>query len=883
MNSLRSNWTRFRRLFRKAQLDRDLDDELAAHLDLHIADNLRSGLSPAEARRQALLRLGGLQQTKENYRDGRGFPFFESIVRDLRFAVRTLRKNPVFSIVAILTLTLGIGANTAIFSVVDSVMLRSLPFAHPSEIVDISGHSTSFDIPFLNLSLPDVSDLRDASSSFTSLAVYQDSPKELTGSGLPGRIESTEVSHEFFTTLGLTPILGRTFDIDDMQPRARVAVLSYPLWRERFGGASDILGQTITLDGQPHRIIGVMPALSPLGFATDSKIWTAYVPTEEERTDREGYSVAVLGRLKTGVTASNAQHELDIIAARLSAAYPEAHQAWSFQVTPLTQFLLGDARIPLTILSCAVGLVLLIACANVSNIFLSRNSARTREFAIRSALGAPRNAIFRQLVVECLVVGLTGGACALFMSSWTIHGLRAILPPEIPRVEDIRINAHVAYFTFGISLLAAVLSGMAPAVMSTRGSLNASIKGTGLTFGDARSGHSFFRPLLLVTEVALSVVLLLGAVLAVRSFNHLLRLNLGFQPDHLLTLKMDFPKFRFASSTQSISFVQQVLDGTRAISGVSSASAALVFPMADEIADTLFETEATANDAKLGEQAASANRVAPHYFQTLGIPLLAGREFTDADNNQQSLVFIVNETLARKYFGTVNAVGKRLSARKENGRPVWGQIIGVVGDVHQTNLREGSKPQVYAAFYESRIATGVYLVIRTKIEPRSMLSAIQDRIWAVDKYQPVTRVTTLTERLSEINAAPRTQAQLLGVFALLGLVLALVGLYGVISYLVSLQTHEIGIRIALGASPTQILRSVLARGTVFILTGVVIGIAVGIVLTQFMSSVLFGINPTDPLTFASVASILFVAALLACYIPARRATKVDPITTLRYE
>src|SRR5579862_1718711 len=477
--AIRSFMLRARALFRSEQLDRDLDDELAAHLDLHIADNLRSGMSPAEARRQAFLKLGGLQQIKENYRAARGFPFFESIVRDLRFAVRTLCKSPGFTIVAVLTLTLSIGANTAIFSVVDSVMLRSLQFAHPSEIVDISGHSASFDIPFLNLSLPDVSDLRAASSSFASLAVYQDSPRELTGSGIPERIESTQVSDEFFSILGLMPILGRTFDIADLQPGTRVAVLSFPLWKERFGSDPDILEKTITLDGQPYRIIGVMPTLSPLGFATDSKIWTAFMPTEEERTARDEYSVAVLGRLKTGVTAANAQRELEIVAARLSAAYPEGHQNWSLKVTPLAQFLLGDAQTPLTILSCSVGLVLLIACANVSNLFLSRNSARTREFAIRSAIGAPRNAIFRQLAVECLLVGLTAGACALFMSSWTLHGLRATLPPEIPRVEGLRINIRVAGFTMGISILAAVLSGMVPAVLSTRRDLNASIKGTG--------------------------------------------------------------------------------------------------------------------------------------------------------------------------------------------------------------------------------------------------------------------------------------------------------------------------------------------------------------------------------------------------------------------
>ena len=885
MTSLRANWIRFLSLFRKAQLDRDLDDELAAHLDLHIADNLRAGMSPAEARRQALLKLGGLQQTKESYRDTRGFATLESIYRDFHFAIRILLKNSGFTGVAVLTLALGIGATTSIFTVVNAVLLRSLPFPRSSELVDISGRSPSFDIPFLSLSLPDVSDVRAGSSSFVSLAVYQDSPMELSSGGTPERIESTQVSEDFFTTLGVVPLIGRNFTTGDLKDDSRLAILSFSLWRERFGSDPHVLEKTINLDGQPFLIVGVMPALPTLGFATDSEIWTMFVPTAEQRAARDAYSVSVVARLKPGLKPQDARNEIDALSSRLSTAYPEAHPNWSLQVTPLTQFLLGDARTPLAILFCAVSLVLLIACGNVSSLLLARNIARTREFAIRLAVGASRGAILRQLAMECLMLSFLGGTLALLIGPWTLRGLRSVLPPEVPRVGEIRIDGYALSFALAASVAAALISGLIPAVLTTRQNPNAAIKsGVSSTFaGRLKSGSHLFRPSMVVAEVALSVILLLGAVLTLRSFDQLLRVNLGFQPDHLLTLRTDFPKFRFANASQSIAFVRQVLDGLRATPGVISASAGLVYPMSDEIAATLFQTETTSADPSLGEQSASSNRVTPEFFRTFEIPFLAGHDFTDTDASNQSPVFIVNKTLARKYFGTIDADGKRLSARKENGQPVWGHIIGVVGDVRGAGPRDEPKPEVYAAFYQTRVATGVYFTIRTRLEPRSMIAAAENRIWAVDKYQPITHVATLSERISEVNAAPKSQALLLGVFAFLGVMLALIGLYGVISYLVSLQTHEIGIRMALGAAPFRILRSVLARGLLLTLIGIAIGIAGGLVLTRFLSGVLFGISPTDPLTFAGVPSLLAFAALLACFLPARRATKVDPMTALRYE
>jgi putative ABC transport system permease protein len=807
-----------------------------------------------------------------------------ALILDLRYGTRMLRKNPGFTAVAVITLALGIGANTAIFSVVNAVLLRSLPFPHPTELVDISARSSSFDVPFLGLSLPDIADLRAGASSFAALATYQDSPKEISGEGKPERIESTEVSEDFFPVLGLRPLHGRTFTSADMQPGSRAVVLSYSVWRDRFGGDPAAVGKTVTLDGQTCTIIGVMPAQPPLGFATDSKVWTAFIPTDEQRMSRDGYALSVVARLKPGISPAQAQKELDTIEAHLTSAYPDAHQGWSVHATSLKQYLLGDARTPLAILFSAVGFVLLIACANVSNLFLSRAWARRREFAIRSAIGATRGALLRQLAVETLLVALAGGACAFFIATWTVHGLRPILPPGLPRAQDLRINSNVAWFTLGASLLAALLSGLAPALLSTRQDVSMAIKesSAGAGMNASSAGHNFLRQLLVVGEVALAVILLLGATLAVRSFGHLLRLDLGFRPDHLLTMRLDFPKFRFTNTEQSIAFVRQVLDGTRAIPGVNSASAGLVFPMSDEFAETTFQTEATASDPKLGEQTALANRVAPDFFQTLRIPMLAGHDFSNADVKGNSLVFIVNETLASKYFGSVNVVGKRFSTRKESGHPIWGEIIGVTGNVREASLHE-PKPQIYAPFYQTRVATGVYLMVRSTPDPMTIVSAIQDRIWSVDKNQPITAIMTVEERIAMVNAAPRSLSLLLGIFGALGFALALVGIYGVMSYLVSLRTCEIGIRMTLGADPAQILRLVIAHGLKLTLTGVFMGVASGLALTRFMRTLLFGISATDPSTFVSIAVLLTLVALAACFIPARRAITVDPMVALRYE
>jgi len=623
-----------------------------------------------------------------------------------------------------------------------------------------------------------------------------------------------------------------------------------------------------------------------LGFASESDIWTPFIPSEKELTSRDIYCCAVIGRLKPGIGLGQANNELSIIGAHLASAYPEPHKGWTISATSLRQSLLGDAQTPLAILLCAVGFVLLIACANVSNLLLSRGWARRREFAIRSAMGASRSALVRQLVIESLLIALAGGACALLGSKWSILGLRAVLPPEIPRLEDLHVNTDLIWFTLGVSVFAALISSLAPALLSAGQDTNTVIKESSLATGSNRfTGHNFVRQFLVAGEIAIAIVLLLGATLALRSFGRLLKHDLGFRPDHLITMKMDFPKFRFANSGAALVFVQRVLDGARELNIVQSASSGLVFPLSDEIAESTFQTTDSPDDTDAERQATLANTVAPGFFETFGIPLLAGRDFNNADVTGSSLVFIVNESLARKYFGTIDAVGRRFSTRKVDGHPVWGQIVGVSGNARQSGQDPTAepRPEIYAALFQANDIRSLYLVVRTKTDPTVAVSVIRDRIWTIDKKQPITDVQTLDTRIATVNAGPRSQALLLGIFGALGFALAVVGVYGVMNYVVSLQTREFGIRMALGATPQQILRSVIFFGLRITLGGVLIGVLCGFVLTRFMNSILFGIESTDSLTFTAVPVALTLVALAACYIPARRATRVDPLTALRYE
>jgi putative ABC transport system permease protein len=872
-------------LWLRKQPQAQLNEELRAHLEMSAQDRINRGASPDEAAYAARREFGNVALIQTVTRDQWSWTWLDNLARDFRFAARTLGKNPGFTTVAILTLALGIGANTAIFSVVDAVILRPLPFPNAPRLLDICARSTLFDFTHLGVSLPDINDIRATSTTLLTISPYQSSSKELVASGKPDRVEGSEVSEDFFPLLGIKPLYGRGFTGSDMQPGTHVVILGYRLWRERFGGDPAAVGKSLLLDGQSQTVIGVMPELPKLDFPTADDVWTPFVPTEQQRTARENHYLSVLAMLKPHTSAEQAQAELDTISAHLAASYPDADKGWSLHAESLKSNLLGDAATPWLVLFGAVGFVLLIACANVSNLFLSRGWARRREFAIRSAIGATRGALLRQQLVESLLVALIGGGCAFLIAMWTTHGLLALLPSDTPRLQSIGVESGVGYFTLGVSLLAALLSGLAPALLSSRPDVGRAIKES-TAAGNAGVGHNMLRQLLVVGEIALAITLVIGATLALRGLARILSLDPGFRPDHLVTMRIDFPAFRFAKAEQATDFVQQVLDSSRAIPGVESASAGFLFPMGDLVAETVFATEESAKDAKSGRQMVRVNRVAPDFFRTFGIRFLAGRDFAKSDTGDKPSVYIVNEAFARKVFGSLDVLGKRITADNKSNSFLWGEIVGVTANVRDLDSdgQPTTKPEIYLPlFSQTSVAQGVFIVVRTKPDPLPIAAVIQDRIWAIDKDRPVTSIKTIDAEMAEHNAIPKSQSMLLGIFGGLGFILALVGVYGVMSYLVSQQTREIGIRMALGAAPNGILRLVISHGLKLTLAGVAIGLATSFVLTRFISSLLFGIRANDPLTFAAVAVSLTLVALAACCIPARRAMTVDPMIALRHD
>jgi predicted permease len=864
----------------------ELSEEIHEHLAERVEELVSDGMSRADAAAQARREFGNVALVENDSREVWQWPRLERFVADIRYAFRVLAKTPGFTAIVILTLALGIGATTAIFSVVNGVLIRSLPFPHPNELVDISERSTMFDFSNLGLSLPDVADVRSSVPALADVAAFNYSTREFGGDAKPERLSTIEVDANFADVLQFKPLLGRFFTPEEVDGKAHVALLTRKIWWDRFGLDPAVVGKSITLDGETYTVVGVLPD-SLDSIYPDLKLVTPLAPSPDEASGRSRHNFQVLARLKPGATIAELRSQLDTLSARLGSSYPDSDKGWSIHAKTTKDGIVGDSRTPLLILLSATGLVLLIACANVSNLFLSRGWARRREFAIRSALGAARATLVRQLFVENAIVALIGGTLAFFIALWTTEALRRALPPDIPRLNEVHIDGTVALFTLAAALVAAFVSGLAPALLGSRGDITAAIKesGNGAQLHAGGTRHNLVRRLLVVCEVALAVMLLVGATLAIRSFVHLMRVNLGFQPQSVVTMRLDFPKYRFAKDEEKKAFARRVVDDVRGIDGIESASAGMVYPLADMVAEGGYMTEQTANAPRDQLPSSRFNNVSTDFFRTFGIPLLAGRDF-NATDTEEAKSYIVNEALARKAFGTIDVVGKRftMGGRPKDGSPIkWGTIVGVVGN--EGDARPGGEPQpfMYAPMSEDDGYDGMFLVVRSKSNALALVPAIENRIWAINATQPIEDINTEQQRLEALNAAPRAQSILLGLFGGLGFVLALVGVYGVMSYLVSQQSREIAIRIALGAESGTIFKLVVGHGLKLALAGVVVGVAAALVLTRFMHSVLYGISATDPATFAIVAVALTAVAILACVLPARRAMRVDPMTALRCE
>ncbi len=815
-----------------------------------------------------------------------------TVWQDLRYAMRTFAKVPGFTAIVVLTLALGIGANTAIFSVVNTTLLAPLPFKDSAQLVNLHAHSTFFDFWNLGLSLPDINDIRAQSKSFSAVVPFQYATVDLIGRNTPRELNAAKVPADFFSVLGLKPLYGRAFLPSEMELGAgREAILSGALWRTQFGSDPHVVGTSITLDGKPYTVVGVMPEMPKMFSPAGMEIWTPFVSSQTEFKERGNHGIPTLARLKPGVRLQQAQAELDGIAARLAKAYPKDDENWSFRADFLRADMNRDTRTPLLVLLGAVGFVLLIACANVGNLFLSRGWARRRELAIRATLGATRGRLIRQLLVESMLLALAGGACGLLLAWWGVAALKVeALAGTVSVIDKVAIDPRVLLFTLSISILAGLLFGLAPAFLSSRHDLSGAMKesGAGSQTGASGSRHNPLRQILVVTEIALALVLVIGATLALRSLSRLLRVNFGFDTERVLAMRLDFPATKFKTSEEMFAYVRDLTSRLRAAPGVESVSAAGNGPLSGSRGEGEFTVEGVPENpqAKLTAEWSGGG---PDYFETLGIPLLRGREFTDADGGKNARVMVVNEAFAKKFLAGESAVGKRIWMGDEDAQKhrIWNQIVGEVGNVRDVNARSAPMAHMYAPFYQggltSGLNTGVEFLLRTRANPAALISAAQAQVWALDKNQPISKVQTMEQRVANSVAAPRFQTFLLGIFGALGLLLAVVGIYGVISYSVSQRTHEMGIRMALGAEPRQVLRLVLMQGLKLALIGVAIGVAASLVLTRLMASLLFGVSATDPVTFAGVAIVLTIVALAACYVPARRAMKVDPMEALRYE
>jgi putative ABC transport system permease protein len=803
--------------------------------------------------------------------------------QDIRYGLRMLAKSPGFTCVVVLTLALGIGANTAIFSVVSAVLLQPLPFPQPEQLVGLQRIDLRTGEQVRAQSYPDFVDLRAQSKSLEAAAAHDESTATMTGMGDPIHLNMGIFSADMFNVLRVPPILGREFTAEEDKPGTHVALLSYRLWKTRFGGDAKVMNKQIVLDGTPYTVAGVMPA--EFQFPLDSQpmdLWTTMaVEGAESQAARGSHFLGVIGRLKSGTTLAAANAEAAEISSRLGKQYQDTNSHWRMALQPEIQELVGDVRPALLMVLGAVGFLLLIACANAANLLLARAAGRQREMAIRASLGAGKGRILGQLLTESVLLALAGGALGLLLAIWGTAALANLPSLGIPRLASAGVDARALAFTLAVSLLTGILFGLAPALHASRFNLFRSLKEGGRTATDG-IGRSRLRALLVISQVSLAVVLLIGASLLIESMFHLLHQSPGFDPQGVMAFNLDLPDSRYGKPEQSADFFRDLLARIRAVPGVKDASGVLPLPLSGDAMRTSFEIEGKPV-AKSDQPSTHIRAVGLDYFQTMRIPLLAGREFDARDDRHAPHVIVINQTLARRFFPNESPIGKHIkpgmSARKAD---TMCEIVGVVGDVKHRRLWLPDDPESYLPYDQDPIG-GMSIVVRSAADPVTLLPALRTQVHALDPELPLYKAQRMEDYLADSVAQRRFISLLCSIFAGAGLLLAVVGLFGVISYSVAQRTHEIGVRVAVGAAKTDILRLILGEGMGITLVGVGVGLLGAVGLSSVVKSQLFGISATDPMTFLGVVVTLSLVALAACYLPARRAARVDPMVALRYE
>lgn len=892
MKNLRAWLLRFAGLMGVGRRDAELTDELETHLALQVEDNIRSGMSAEEARRQAMIRLGGATQARELCRERNRMPLADNLMQDAHYAARMLRKNPGYAALAIITLALGIGANTAIFSVVNTVMLRPLPYANSDRLVMLSevARSRGREEP-MSVSWQDYQDWRKQARSFQYLGVFRGQNLTLTGVEHAERLVGAMVSAEVLNATGIRPLLGRTFvNEEDTAAAAPVVILSERLWRNRFAAAPDIVNRTITLDGSNYSVVGVFPA----SMRFPSSLTDVWVPlglyVKSMPPDRDNHpGLGALGLLNPNVSIDQSRSEMDTIAQRLGQQFPDTNSRVSVRVTSLYENIVSGVRNPLLVLLGAVVFVLLIACVNLANMTLARGETRVRELAVRSALGASRSRLVRQLLMESSLLAAIGAVLGLAWAWMALKALVASRPSSIPRADLIGIDLQVLGFTCLVAVAVALVFGLWPALQITSSKPRLSFR----ELGTAASPRSQLRDLLVVAEISLAMVLLVGAALMLRSFSALSHVELGFSPEHVITMRLNLPPRNY-SNGQWVTFYRDLLSRVEALPAVQAQGISSSTPLVGGGAESsIFPDNVPLDPAKYQGPGCTFSAVSGGYFSAMGIPLLAGRTFTDLDSSTSRPVIVIDEIAARTFWPDQNPIGRRVvfefgGRTVQDPRPVWREVVGVVRTVRHYDLTSNIKRvQVYVPYAQPpmwfQTLPAMTLMVRTAIEPEKMVNSVRHEVAALDPDLPVFSIRTMTEYVDGVLEQPKLSMGLMASFGTLALLLAAVGIYGVLSYSVSQRTREIGIRAALGASRAAIMRFIMGEGVGPIVAGAVLGVLASLAATRLIRGLLYGVSATDKATYLLTPAILLAVSLMATFFPARRAARIDPLDALRHE